>query len=96
MSFRYETEAELWLWSGGSWHFLTLPPDVSAGLKTLRGSPNGFGSMRVAATIGETSWKTSVFPTKEGDFLLPVKADVRKKEGLVPGDTVKLAVEVLI
>lgn len=96
MSFRYETEAELWLWSGGSWHFLTLPPDVSAGLKTLRGSPKGFGSMRVAATIGETSWKTSVFPTKEGDFLLPVKADVRKKEGLVPGDTVKLAVEVLI
>lgn len=96
MSFRYETRAELWLWSGGSWHFLTLPADVSAGLKSLRGSPRGFGSMRVEATVGKTSWKTSVFPTKAGDFLLPVKADVRKKEGLSAGDQVKVAIEVLI
>jgi hypothetical protein len=93
---KYETEAELWRWSGGSWHFLTLPPEVSEGLKALRGSPKGFGSMRIEATVGKTSWRTSVFPTKSGDFLLPVKADVRKKENLAPGDTVKVAVEVLI
>lgn len=92
---RYETSAELWLWNGG-WYFLTLPPDVSAGLKALRGSPKGFGSMRIEATVGDTSWKTSVFPTKAGDFLLPVKADVRKREGLAVGDVVKVAVEVLM
>jgi hypothetical protein len=96
MSFRYETQAELWLWNGGSWHFLTLPEDVSAGLKSLRGSPRGFGSMRVEATIGKTSWRTSVFPTKQGEFLLPVKADVRKKEGLSAGEQVTVAIEVLI
>ena len=95
MSFRYETEAELWIWNG-SWHFLTLPSEVSAGLKALRGSPKGFGSMRIEATVGQTSWRTSVFPTKAGDFLLPVKADVRKKEGLAVGDRVAVAVEVLM
>lgn len=96
MSFRYETQAELWRWDGGNWHFFTLPPDVSAGLKMLRGAPKGFGSMRVEASVGQTSWRTSVFPTKGGDFLLPVKADVRKREALASGDTVSVTIEVLI
>ena len=46
---------------------------------------------RVAVTIGDTSWNTSVFPHKEsGGWLLPVKAAVRKAEGLAEGDAVTL------
>ena len=46
----------------------------------------GFGSARITATIGETRWQTSVFPHKaSGGWFLPVKAAVRKAEGLVEG-----------
>lgn len=48
----------------------------------------GFGSIKVRVTIGETSFDTSIFPTKDGPYLLPVKASVRKKEGLVDKSSV--------
>ena len=42
-----------------------------------------FGSIRVTATIGETSWQTSLFrDSKSNSYLLPIKAKVRGKEGL--------------
>ncbi len=53
------------------------------------GQRRGWGSIRVTATIGETSWQTSMFPSKEsGGYLLPVKAAVRKAEGLTAGDEI--------
>ena len=79
--------AELWQWKGGSWHFATLPTSVSEDIKAFAGgSRRGFGSVKVSARIGDTRWNTSVFPSKEhGAFLLPVKAAVRKAEGLEVG-----------
>ena len=53
----------------------------------------GFGSARVEAVIGDTRWKTSVFPHKEsGGWILPVKASVRKAEGLTEGDWITVIV----
>jgi hypothetical protein len=48
--------AELWQWDGpAAWHFVTVPPDLSEAIRTVREpSTRGFGSVRVAATIGET------------------------------------------
>ena len=93
----YEFDAEVWLHSAGSggWHFITVPPDVSEGLKVLRGPARNFGSMRVLARIGESRWRTSVFPDKgRGAFLLPVKLDVRRREGLGAGDRRRVTLEV--
>jgi hypothetical protein len=51
----------------------------------------------VKATIGKTSWRTSIFPdSKSGSYVLPVKAGVRKKEKLEEGDTVALTLEVML
>ena len=59
------------------------------------GRKRGWGSMKVRATVGDTSWETSIFPAKEmGGWLLPVKAAVRKAEGLVAGDMVRVVVAV--
>jgi hypothetical protein len=53
----------------------------------------GFGSARVTVTIGETNWQTSVFPHKaSGGWFLPVKAAVRKAEGLVEGDMTSISI----
>ncbi len=85
--------APLWLWNGkGAWHFVTLPVDESEIIK-MAVPRRGWGSVRVRARIGETSWSTSVFPdSKSGAYLLPVKADVRKAEGITPGDAIEVTV----
>ncbi len=90
--------ATLWRWSGesGSWHFLTIPEELSAEIRAqslLR--RGGFGSVRVEASIGNVSWRTSVFPQKSGGYILPVKADVRRCADISGGDDVSLTLEIL-
>lgn len=93
---RYAFEAELWTVDGpGGWCFLTLPADVSEGLRALGGGKmRPFGSLAVVATVGGSTWRTSLFADrKRGAFLLPVKAAVRAKERIAAGDRVAAAVE---
>ncbi|HEX8556192.1 MAG TPA: DUF1905 domain-containing protein [Sphingomonas sp.] len=56
------------------------------------GCASRFGSIRVTATIGETSWRTSLFPHRASSgFLLPLKADVRQREKMEAGQDVAAA-----
>lgn len=88
--------APLWLWSGGSWHFITIPEgdavEIRAHSLLNRG---GFGSVKVEATIGAVAWRTSVFPQKSGGYILPVKADVRRRAGIAVGDEVTVSLGLL-
>jgi hypothetical protein len=90
--------APLWLWSGenGSWHFVTVPEELSDEIRAhclmeLR----GFKSARVQANINAVTWRTSVFPLKDGGYILPVKAEVRRKVGIAAGDEVTVSLELL-
>lgn len=96
MSFRYEAEGEVWAYSGaGGWHFITLPPDVAEGIRAVSGRLAPFGSLRVTASIGDVSWKTSLFrDSRSSSFLLPVKADVRRRAGVSAGQHIAYAVEI--
>ena len=89
----------LWIWQGqaaGRWYFLTLPEEHSGEVKAHSlGSPKGFGSVKVEVTIGDVTWRTSVFPLNSGGYLLPVKAEVRKRAGLSVGDEVAVKLELL-
>jgi len=88
--------AELWMYHGkGAWHFITLPEEDSEQIKFLSSQERrGWGSVRVTASIGQTTWKTSVFPdTKAGAYLLPVKAEVRKKEKIEAGNLVTVTLK---
>ena len=89
----------LWIWKGeaaGRWHFITVPDEQSAEFKAHAfAAPRGFGSVRVEATIGDVKWRTSVFPLNSGGYLLPVKAEVRKKADLAAGDEVTVSLELL-
>ncbi len=90
--------APLWLWSGegGSWHFITIPEKLCDEIRaqSLAGR-GGFGSVRVEATIGDVTWRTSVFPQKSGGYILPVKREVRCRAGIASGDEVTLTLELL-
>jgi Domain of unknown function (DUF1905) len=104
MTETYTVTTPLWLWTTdkapASWHFLTIggqtADDIHATalMRRMEGGPKrGWGSLKVRATIGDTSWDTSMFPDKERGWLLPVKAAVRKAEGLVVGDAATVTVD---
>jgi hypothetical protein len=96
MQAKYTFTASLWLYPGkAGWHFVTVPQDVSDDIGTLfEGLSRGWGSFPATITIGETRWQTSIFPDKaSATFLLPLKAEVRKKERIAEGDTVSVLLE---
>ena len=94
----------LWRWTSstgtGTWHFLTIDGEAGEALsgtalmRRLEKSIGGFGSLKVKARIGESVFNTSLFPSKELGWLLPVKASVRKAEGVSEGDVVEVVLEV--
>lgn len=80
----------------GTVHFVTVPDDECRDLETTAALVSyGWGMIPVTARIRETRWKTSLFP-QDGRYVVPVKAAVRKAEGLDVGDvvTVHLTVDV--
>ena len=92
--------APIWLWSEGkgSWHFLTVPAEEAVEIRlqaAAAGPRRGFGSVRVAATINQITWRTSIFPQKSGGYILPIKADVRSRAGVSAGDEVTLSLELV-
>ncbi|HMS31997.1 MAG TPA: DUF1905 domain-containing protein [Candidatus Saccharibacteria bacterium] len=94
----YTFTAELWMYPGeGAWYFVTLPKDIADEIKAIT-APNkrGFGSVRVSVKVGASEWQTSIFPdSTTKSYFLPVKKDVRTKNGLQDGDTVKVTLVVL-
>lgn len=92
--------APIWLWSEGkgSWHFLTIPPEEAVAIRlesAASGIRRGFDSVRVEASINGVSWRTSIFPQKSGGYILPVKADVRRRAGIAAGDEVTVSLSLL-
>lgn len=86
----YSFRAKLWRWASGkaAWYFLSLPARVSREIRLVDAGPRrmGFGSLRVEVTVGGSTWQTSIFPsTPLKTYLLPVKANIRKREGLLEG-----------
>lgn len=93
-------DADLWVWDARrseTWTFVSLPADASEEIRDVSGgSRRGFGSLRVRATVGTTTWTTSIFPGSGGAaFVLPVKRAVRKAEALDVGDTATITVELI-
>ena len=95
----YRTRAKLWRYPGENvnWHFITLPRKLADEIRIVDAGPKrrGFGSLRVQATIGGSTWNTSIFPSsRDKSYVLPVKAQVRKAEALQVGRMVALQLEV--
>jgi hypothetical protein len=103
----FTAKGPIWIWSTdrapASWHFLTISGDVAEAIhaanlidrleRTGTTRRRGWGAIKVTATLGATSWQTSIFPAKEqGGFLLPVKASVRKAEAVGEGDIVSVKI----
>lgn len=96
MKKKYQLEEKVWLYPGkAGWYFITVPPviakDIDFFFSHVKG---GWGSLKVSVCIGKTTWKTSIFPDKKThSYLLPLKAEVRKKEQIEKNNRVSLSIE---
>ena len=99
LSFNFSAKCTLWHEGKAAWHFVTLPQDKSEEVKffseNVHGKRRGWGAVRVQATIGATTWQTSIFPQfKTNIYILPVKADVRKKEKILANNMVEVRLKI--
>ena len=86
---------EVWEWRGPApFHFVTVPAGQSGVLHELASVVSyGWGMVPVRARIGGTGWRTSLWPKDDG-YVLPLKAAVRRAEGIELGDTVAVQLDV--
>ena len=95
----FHFRGDLWEYtspSPGSWHFVTIPGGLADDIIGAAGQRNSFGSIRVEATIGATTWRTSLFPDKaRGSLLLPVKKQVRSIEDISDGSPCHVALSIV-
>jgi hypothetical protein len=88
--------APVWHWKGPApHHFLVLPPELVERVKKVANKVTyGWGMIPVRARIGETEFETAMWPM-DGGYILPLRADTRKKEGIGVDDLVTAWVEVV-
>jgi hypothetical protein len=81
----------------GAWVMLTVPFEQADAIDDVtQGVRHGFGSVRVQARIGTTTWRTSLFPDRRREsFVMGVKRAVREAEGLAVGDVADVEVTLL-
>ena len=90
-------EGKVWFWRGPApWYFVTVPEGESENLKAISGLVTyGWGMIPARVQIGETRWETALWP-KDGRYIVPLKASVRKQEEIEEGDVVAVRLEVQI
>jgi hypothetical protein len=87
--------AELFEWRGPApFYWLALPANACDYVRAeAKQATYGWGAIPVRVRIGRTEWETSLLP-RDGGYVLPVKTQVRKREGVADGDTVAVAMSV--
>lgn len=81
----------IWYWRGPApHHFVTVPAEQSALLKQVSSDVTyGWGMIPVRARLGQTEFKTSLFP-KNGVYIIPIKTSVQEAEQVGKDDTVTI------
>ena len=100
---RLTTPLICWQGDRGTYHLVTIKGDhadtiaMHARIEKLElGTRRGFGSVKVMARIGDTAWKSSVFPQeKSTEWILLVSKKVMKAEDLVKDDSIDLELKLL-
>jgi hypothetical protein len=87
---RFKFDADVWQYKGpAGWWFISLPNTLSEDIRSIfKSEEEGWGRLKVTAQIGNTEWKTAIwYDTKLRCYILPLKAEVRKKEKIELGNT---------
>jgi hypothetical protein len=92
-TFRFETR--IIYWRGPSPYFYAPVPAEHAGelRRITRLVTYGWGMTPVNARIGEVAFYTALFP-KDGTYLVPLKAEVRRRADITAGDVIQVELTV--
>jgi Domain of unknown function (DUF1905) len=74
-----------------SWYFVSVPDEDSHVIKKSKTKTRGFQFVPVEVTVGKTTWQTTLFPAKDKPYLLALKKDVRIREDIHAGETIKIS-----
>lgn len=91
-------------WQGdrGTYHLVIFEGEQAQTLATQAtlhrlefGRKRGFGSVKITARIGDTKWRSSVFPqAKQSEWVLLVSKKVMRLEDLAEGDPVAVTLTI--
>jgi hypothetical protein len=93
MKIRHTFTSSLWQHSApGGWYFVSLPNDLSLEIRSQsKHLEEGWGRLKVNATVDGLSWNTSIWYDKKlGTYLLPIKAAIRHKKNLIAPSLVEV------
>ncbi|WP_281337397.1 DUF1905 domain-containing protein [Flavobacterium eburneipallidum] len=90
---KYEFTATVWQHSApGGWYFVSLPEEMAKEIRNLlQSEEEGWGRLKATAQIDSTNWQTAIwFDSKKETYLLPLKAEIRKKETIEAQKTINV------
>jgi hypothetical protein len=90
-----EFTGEVWFWRGPApHHFLSVPQELCGGIEDASALVTyGWGMIPVTVRLGSSRWATSLWP-KNGAYIVPLRADVRRREQVELGDTVTVGLTI--
>tara|TARA_B100000508_G_scaffold138385_1_gene134369 strand:- start:54467 stop:54766 length:300 start_codon:yes stop_codon:yes gene_type:complete len=91
----YTFTADIWLYGeNGRWHFVSVPADQAKEIRQFnKDLEEGWGRLKATAIANDHEWKTAIwFDKKKNTYLLPIKADIRKRFSLKEGDQIKVSI----
>jgi hypothetical protein len=92
---KYEFVAKMWQHAEpNGWYFVSLPTEISIEIREhLQWQEEGWGRLKATAQIGNSQWETAIwFDTKHKTYLLPLKAEIRKKEKIQMNEEQKIII----
>jgi hypothetical protein len=105
LEYTFTDVIRLWQGSKSTWHYVSLPPDISDEIHTLsqyhQTKRRGWGAVKVIASITSSrapsipapalTWQTSIFPAFDHKrYALFLKAEIRKQASVREGDAVTI------
>jgi hypothetical protein len=85
----------VWYWRGPApFHFVTVPPPEAALIADLAPALTyGWGMVPAAVGVGSTERTTALWP-RDGGYIVPLRADLRRSEGVEVGDEVEVRLRI--
>ena len=92
-----EFDGAVWYWRGPApFYFVTVPEPECAQIAGVSvGVSYGWGMIPVSASVGSTRFTTSLWP-KDGGYIVPIKAAVRRAERIDVDDLVSVVLSVVV
>ncbi|HZU50756.1 MAG TPA: DUF1905 domain-containing protein [Sphingomicrobium sp.] len=92
----FTASLKLWRSDEGSSHFVTVPPEHAGEIKAhALMVKRGFGSVKVEVRVDDVTWRTSIFPSKDGGYFLPIKIAVVRSTGKRESDLLEITMDLI-